>query len=119
MNGSLPETYFRQSFMSAAKVFHAIDSPTQGVIVPYKKGKTIINGLCATADVKRQYELLRDAQRYSVNVFPNVWAHLMEEEALHEIEPGIGIYYLDERYYDENFGLSTTRVNEMPFLSDC
>jgi CRISPR-associated endonuclease/helicase Cas3 len=120
MNGSSPETYFRQSFMSAAKVFHAIDSPTQGVIVPYKKkGKTIINGLCATADVKRRYALLRDAQRYSVNVFPNVWAHLMEEKALHEVQPGIGIYYLDERYYDESFGLTTTRVGEMPFLSDC
>jgi len=119
MDGSSPETYFRQSFMSAAKVFHAIDSPTQGVIVPYKKGKTIISGLCATTDIKRRYTLLRDAQRYSVNVFPNVWARLMGEKALHEVQPGIGIYYLDERYYHENFGLTTTRVGEMPFLSDC
>lgn len=119
ISGQSPQAYFRQSFMAAARIFHAIDSPAQGVIVPYKDGKTIIGKLCSTTDIGRRFALLRDAQRYSVNVFPHVWTYLMQEKAISEVQDGTGIYYLDERYYGEDFGLSTTPVSEMPFLSDC
>ncbi len=100
----------QQSFMTAGKIFKAIDSPTQAVIVHYgEEGKELIAELGRVAkefDVKTYRKLLKQAQRYSVNVFPNVWKRLQEEKAVHEIQPGEGIYWLDKQYYSDEFGLS-------------
>lgn len=107
----------RQAFMEAGKQFKAIDAPTQAVIVQYgEAGKQLVAELCSVAkefDVHRYYQLLRKAQKYSVNVFPNVWQRLMAAEAVHEIQQGHDIYFLDERYYHPDFGLSTEPVNTM------
>lgn len=113
---SAPRAYFRQSFMSAAKLFQAIDSPTRGIIVPHEEGKTIITDLCSAVNVENQYKLIRDAQRYSVNVFPNEWKKLDDVGAIHEIQKETGIYYLDEQYYSPVFGLSMSPVNNSTFL---
>lgn len=100
----------QQSFMTAGRVFKAIDSPTQAVIVPYgEEGKWLIAELGRVAiefDVIAYRKLLRLAQKFSVNVFPNVWKRLQHAEAVHEIQPGEGIYYLDKKHYSDEFGLS-------------
>jgi len=107
----------QQSFMTAGKAFKAIDSPTQAVIVPYsEEGKNLIAELGRVAkefDVKTYRKLLKQAQKYSVNVFPNVWKRLQEEKAVHEIQPGEAIYFLDERYYSNEFGLSDKPCSQM------
>jgi CRISPR-associated endonuclease/helicase Cas3 len=104
----------QQSFKTAGKAFRAINSPTQAVIVPCDdKGKEIIAGLCADFEPAKAFQLLKEAQRYSVNVFPNVWRQLIEAEAVSPVQKGEGIYYLDERYYSKDFGLSTEEVNKM------
>lgn len=117
INHSAPQIYFRQSFMTAAKIFQAIDSSTRGIIVPYKDGKRVINDLCSINDVEKQYRLLRDAQRYSVNVFPNEWEKLEDESAIYEVQKGAGVYYLVEQYYSSDFGLCMKPVNLLPFLN--
>jgi len=99
----------RQSFKTAGKIFKAIDTPTQAVIVPFGKGKTIIADLCAEQDPGKVRRLLHEAQQYSVNVFPNVWRKLTERSAVIPVRGG-DFYYLDERYYSEEFGLSTEIV---------
>ena len=107
----------QQSFMTAGRIFKAIDSPTQAVIVPYsKEGKNLIAELGRVAkefDVKTYRLLLKQAQKYSVNVFPNVWKRLQEEKAVYEIQPGEGIYWLDEKYYSDKFGLSDKPCSSM------
>lgn len=107
----------QQSFMTAGKAFKAIDSPTQAVIVHYgDQGRHLIAELGRVAkefDVKAYRELLKQAQKYSVNVFPNVWKRLQEENAVHEIQPGEGIYWLDEKYYSNEFGLSDEPCSSM------
>ena len=110
----------QQSFMTAGKIFKAIDSPTQAVIVPYgEEGRTLIGELGRVAvefDVKAYRDLLKQAQKFSVNVFPNVWKKLQNEGAVHEIQPNEGIYYLDEKHYSDKFGLSVKPCNKMSFL---
>ena len=102
----------RHSFMSAADAFRAIDSPTRGVIVPYgEQGKSLIIQLCAAFNIEEQFKLLKTAQRYTVNVFPHQFQKLEKESAIHEFQEGTGIFYLDDQYYSEEFGLSTTSVN--------
>lgn len=112
--GKIP--LLRHAFMEAGKQFKAIDAPTQAVIVPYGAGRELVTELCSVAkefDAHQYYELLREAQKYSVNVFPNVWKKLLEQEAVHEVQQGHGIYYLDEAYYSTSFGLGTERINMM------
>ena len=104
-----------QSFKSAGRAFQAIDAPTRAVIVPYGEGTELIAKLCGEWDPKEMHHTLQKAQRYSVNVFPNVWGKLQKENALHETIEGSGIYYLKERHYNDEFGLSLDETSEMTF----
>ena len=103
----------QQSFKTAGKAFRAIDAPTQAVIVPFGEGREIIARLCADFEPAKAYKLLRKAQKYSVNVFPNVWRRLIKAKAVNQVQVGEGIYYLDEQYYSSAFGLSSEIVSNM------
>ena len=104
-----------QSFKSAGRAFQAIDAPTHAVIVPYGEGAELIAKLCGEWNPQEMHCTLQKAQRYSVNVFPNVWDKLQKENALHETIEGSGIYYLKERHYNDEFGLSLDETSEMTF----
>jgi len=116
INAYSPEICLRQSFMTAAKIFQAIDSRTQGVIVPYGEGNRIISELCGIKDLHTQYRLLREAQRYSVNVYRNQFDELIKQKIIYEVQEGAGIFYLDKQYYSDEYGMSEVKVKEMDFL---
>lgn len=117
-HGHAPDIYLRQSFMTAAKAFKVIDAPTRGVIVPYgNEGRALIGELCGAFEVEKQYGLLRRAQQFSVNVFPNTLEKLERLKVLHPIQDGVDILYLaDPRYYNEDFGLSDEPEGKMEAL---
>ena len=105
-----------QSF-TAAKAFKAIDAPTRGVIVQYgKEGKAIVADLCAAYLPDKEFDMLRRAQQFTVNVFPDVLERLTKAGAVREIQEGTGILYLDYCYYSDEFGLSETPVRNMEVL---
>lgn len=114
--GNQPPSHglLNQSFMSAADAFKAIDSPTQGVIVPFgKAGSDLVSRLYAAFDISLEGELLRKVQQFTVNVFPHVFKKLSDAGALHVVKEGVRIYSLDSRYYSQQFGLSTEPVSLM------
>ncbi|WP_347989234.1 CRISPR-associated helicase Cas3' [Methylomonas sp. AM2-LC] len=113
--GNSASLYLKQSFMTAGNVFKAIDAPTQAVIVPYQQGEKLIVELCGIArefDAASYYACLKQAQKFSVNVFPNVWKKLLEQNAVFEIHQGADVYYLEKNYYSKAFGLSTEAVGK-------
>ena len=113
-----PPICFRQAFMTAAKAFKAIDSPTQAVIVPFgAAGKKLVADLLAAYDVELEIDLLRTAQQYSVNVFPHVLRKLEEAKALREVKADTRILCLDGRYYSDLFGLATEPVSPLEFMN--
>ena len=115
---ALPAIPFKQSFQTASKAFRVIDLMTQGVIVPYgNESKEIINDLCGAYDLEKQYDLIKKAQRYSVNLFPHEFKKMADDNAIREVQKGAGIYYLDEQYYSEQFGWSDDPVNGMKLLT--
>jgi CRISPR-associated endonuclease/helicase Cas3 len=111
-----PDILLRQSFRTANGEFRVIDSPTRGVIVPYKDGKQIITELCGAFGLEKQGKLLKQAQRYSVNLFDHQLRNLLEAGAIQEVQPGAGVYYLNEQYYSNEFGWSDGPVSEMETL---
>jgi CRISPR-associated endonuclease/helicase Cas3 len=115
--GGAPSIMLQQSFMAAAKQFAAIEAPTQGVVVPYgDKGKEVIGKLSAAFNAEAQATLLREAQPYTVNVFPYELRKLADEKAVRETQEGSGFFYLTERYYDETMGLSMESVGTEELL---
>jgi CRISPR-associated endonuclease/helicase Cas3 len=118
INQAAPEIAFLQSFQTASKVFRVIDSPTRGVVVQHgDEGKELVKDLCSVPEFEKQYKLLKKAQRYSVNLFPHEFDKLARIGAIHEVQEGTGVFYLDRQYYSKNFGWSDEIVNDMEFLS--
>ena len=118
INSKTPNIFLCQSLMTAAKIFQAIDARTQGVIVPYgEKGNRIISELCEVKDLRTQYRLLKEAQRYSVNVYCNQFEELIKQKIIYEVQEGVGIFYLDKQYYSDDYGMSASKVNEMETLT--
>ena len=40
-----------------------------------------------------------------MNIFQDVWDKLFELGAIHETQEGEGVFYLNDQYYSEEFGL--------------
>ncbi len=117
INNVVPAIPFRQSFQTASKAFNAIDSSTRGVVVPYgQRGEEIVNELCGTFEIEKQYKLLKMAQRYSVNLFPNEFEVMTKKHAIQEVQEGSGIFHLNDQYYSHQFGWCDEIVNEMKTL---
>lgn len=118
VHNASPSIPLKQSFQSAAKAFHAIDSPTRGIIVPYgKEGEDIINQLCDVVMIEKQYKLLKAAQRFSVNLYPYELEDMGKKNAIREVQKDSGIYYMDYQYYSNEFGWSREIVTEMKNLN--
>lgn len=119
---SLP---FKHAYSTAAQAFQVIDAPTQGIIVPYDFGthcgSKLIGELASSytneqVTLADQVPLHKQAQQYTVNAFPNVIKKLEEQGALREIHPGEGIYYLDERHYHADLGVTLEALSEQHLL---
>jgi CRISPR-associated endonuclease/helicase Cas3 len=63
--------------------------------------------------LEKKHKLLKQAQRYSINLFTHQFEKLSKIEAIHEVQPGAGMYHLDERYYCEEFGWDDEPVSDM------
>lgn len=117
VNKTKPAVYFKQSFMTAAKAFKAIDAPTRGIIVPYdQRANEIITALCAAYEPDKQFALLREVQQYTVNIFPNLLTALLDVDALHTVQKDVDILYLMKpEYYSRDFGLSDEVAESIDF----
>ncbi len=108
INASLPQNLFVQSFRSAADSFSVIDQNSRGVIVPFgNEGKEIINKLGSASAVFELSKLLKQAQRFSINIYCNQIADLAAAGAIAEIHSAkkTGIYRLYDEFYNEETGL--------------
>jgi len=112
-----PDIVLRHSFRTANGEFRVIDSPTRGVIVTYEDGNKIIMELCGAFGLEKKGKLLKQAQRYSVNLFNYQFDALFKAKAIKEVQKGAEIYYLDKQYYSDEFGWSDKPVNRMDLLT--
>lgn len=111
----------QQAFSTAVQAFRVIDAPTRGIIVPYAEGTRLIADLSAAFaneehPLKEQVRLLKRAQQYTVNAFPHIIEKLTKQDAIREIQFGSEIFYLDERYYHRDLGVTLEALSEQHFL---
>ncbi|GIO23494.1 CRISPR-associated helicase Cas3' [Oceanobacillus sp. J11TS1] len=89
---------------TTAKYFQVIDDNTTSLIVPYDRGKDIIAELNSNQQIDKLSVLLKSAQQYSIQVYPQVFQELVKEQALVSHFDGM-IYELKDGFYDEEYGL--------------
>lgn len=97
----------QQSFTAAARHFRPIAAETQGVIVPYgKRGEELIASLLSRSEQHQARPLLREAQQYSVNLYPGMLRMLRDNKQAIEETLCPGVYALNPEYYDKNCGVT-------------
>lgn len=96
--------FLRTALDTVAKYFHVIEDNTTSLIVPYGKGKEIIAELNGNQQIDELSSLLKLAQQYSIQVYPQVFQELVNEQALVSHFDGM-IYELKDNFYDKEYGL--------------
>lgn len=93
------------AYHTAGRLFEAIeDRGGIDVLVPYGKGKELIDWFANCPDIRQLPAKLREAQRYLVHISDYEKNLLTEKQAL-EYRPEAGVWTLDERFYDDELGL--------------
>jgi CRISPR-associated endonuclease/helicase Cas3 len=106
-----PRNLLPQAFMTAGELFKSINAPTESIIVPFgDRGKDVINRLCSAFEVEKQYDLLKKAQQYAVNVYPGVLKDLKDAQVIYPAQKGTEIYCLRPQYYSTEFGISIEKI---------
>lgn len=108
-----PPLQFFQSFHTTGENFRVIDSPSYGVIVPYKKGKEYIEELCGECSTERLRILLRSCQRFTVNVYRPELERLYRLGAVQYLQEK-NVFILRDGNYSEETGI--TDDGTMEFL---
>lgn len=97
-----------QSFRAAGGIFEAIPEHTRTVIVPFEKGRELIEALGAHHAMQKEMILLRKAQMYSVNLYPHVFRRLEEQSAIVPVGD-CGVLALRDGYYSSQGGVQLER----------
>ena len=93
-----------QSIRTAGEEFFVIDKNQSTIIVPYKKGKDIINCMnSGNLEFSEARILLREAQKYSVALYAHDIATI-REGGIYELSNGLA-YALNPMFYDDETGV--------------
>lgn len=102
-----------QQFKEIAKDFNLIDENTKGVIVPYGKGKVILENLIEKISrFEDNYDfsllpeiraLIRELQPYTINMYPD--SRPMDNCMVYLDNIDMPVYILADGYYNEEYGV--------------
>lgn len=96
-----------QSFKTAGHYFKAIDEHGKAVIIQHGQGKQLVSDLLSLKMNQDKYTQLHRLQAYTVNISEGLFKQLGDAVACYE---ELGIYVLNEAYYDEIYGVSTSPI---------
>ncbi|GAF19480.1 LOW QUALITY PROTEIN: CRISPR-associated helicase Cas3 [Bacillus sp. JCM 19046] len=100
------------SLRTGVDYFNVIDSPTEAIIVPYGEGKTIIAELESNERIEDLSRLFKQAQQYTVNVYPNELRDLKNANAIVPNLDG-AVWSIRERWYSKQYGIDLAGEGEM------
>ncbi|BCJ94345.1 CRISPR-associated helicase/endonuclease Cas3 [Anaerocolumna cellulosilytica] len=104
---------FEYMFKKAGESFSVIDEYSEGILVPYGEGKSLIREL-QTNSWYPSYDFIHRAQPYMVNISQTMRNKLVEKNALH-FDKKSGVWMLEDRFYNDELGV-VLEGGEMQFL---
>ena len=112
LNSTNEELLLRQSFKTANENFFVIGEK-RAIIVQYDdRSKEIIRNLSSEYIDNSYKGLLREAQKYSINIFENVFKNMEIDRKVAPTKVE-GVFYLCDGNYCETFGLNETAVMDL------
>lgn len=106
--GEAAEAYYlRQAFRTAGEWFEVFDSANESVLVPYGRGKELIEQLESTRasyDFEYTQGLLQAAKDYAVALPVNQISRMAEQEMIFTLLDG-SLYALNDDYYHKQLGI--------------
>lgn len=103
------------SYKTAAEYFQVIEEKTTAVLVPYGEGEEIIADLNGQHNIKSLSALLRKAQRYMVNIYPNEKEKLSKSGSLVSYLDG-KVLALKDGSYDKHYGINLDGDSFSPYM---
>lgn len=95
------KTILNQAFKTAGTEYHPIDNNGIAVLVPYGKGKKLIEDLRYEEDWSTIKELLHQLQRYTVTIYQYQQVQFYNKCILQKIEKGEYVFWTATEYDDE------------------
>ena len=116
--GGIEQIIFRQAFKSAGEEFKVFGEDTTDIVVPYGKGKELIEETCsskANKDRIYQKKIIKQAGQYSVSLYKYQLEALQKERALVTEWDG-SVQILKEGFYDDVKGIMMKDRGKTDFL---
>lgn len=105
-SGAGSKLRLRGAYRTGQELFKVISSDTRSVLVSHERGAALAAELAAQHNsMSETTRLLREAQRYCVSLFSNVFTELWNEGAIWRIE-ALAVFVLKEEYYSDQTGLT-------------
>lgn len=104
-----------QAFRTAADYFNVIEDAGNPIFVRRGRGKEIWEEIQRNTEYKIIKKLLKEAQQFVVNVPLYELKKLGESKGVVQWEDKMGMYVLNEMYYDEKTGLTEETGDTMPY----
>lgn len=98
------QLFLPHSHKTAAKHFNVIDKLTTSVVVPFGEGKNIIAELIGSERINHLSSLLKQAQKYTVNLYDQDKHELMKNQGL-VFDNNSELWILREWAYSDEYGL--------------
>lgn len=116
--------YYSNSIGTASKEFQVIENESETLLVPFKSnnsnrtsGEKLINILLSNEKIEDFTSLLKQAQQYSINIFPFERKLLEQKGAITVITFGNrNILVLNDNSYSNTFGLDIVHSNLSEFI---
>lgn len=104
-----------QLFKTAGEMFHAIDSCTEEVVVPYNdEARSLITKINSDINIFELSKILRSAQKYSVSVYQNQLNQLESDGYIYKIND---VWILRQGYDSDGVGLNISD-SKLPYFID-
>ncbi len=105
----------KQAYKDAGRLFKVINDDTISIIVPFEEGELLIRRLDDYCSFEELSKLLRDTQRYSVNLYKYDIEQLVNNNAIRELK-NAGLLALSKKFYNDNFGIDLKQNSQLDFL---
>lgn len=107
---SNPKTFLKQAFKTAGENFKVINDYSRDVIVYYKKSKELILNLSSNISLLDKKKIVKKLQQYCIGLNKTDFKKLELEKQIF-FNKEIGIYILNEKFYDESLGFCFENKN--------
>lgn len=115
IHGGYKPRALNQAFRTAADHYNVIETSGEPVFVRRKRGSEIWEKVQKSGDYAELKKLLKEAQQFVINVPGHEWKEIGGGKGVVDWDEKMGMYVLNEMYYDDKTGFTGEVSQNMPY----